>query len=252
VTGDTLEHFYKGLGQRVAIVSHRVGAVLQGPVEIQAHLVQPGPSESLEYSLDGQDWMPMQEVGRPFYRVLYQATVDTTTLADGLLPFHVRSTNDEVRTRTFVVANQHDPSPSSAEAELTFTVGKDTGWTTHKAPSGKIDVLFNGRPAGTLTADTRKEYSFNIPAASLRKVNVLSFRFAERGDGMSLNSPVLKFQNTTVRDPRDAAIQRIRIAHWGKDAIDWGGFIVGDAAPPDETPFHRKQNKFCFILEPTQ
>jgi hypothetical protein len=252
VTGDKLEHFYKGLGQRVAIVSHRVGAPLRGPIKVQAHLVQPGPSESLEYSLDGKDWMPMQEVGRPFYRALYQATVDTTLLPDGLLSFHVRSANGEVQTRTFVVANQRDPSPLNADAELTFTVGKETGWTTHKAPTGKVDVLFNGSLAGTLTADARKNYSFNIPAASLRKANVLSFRFAEPGDGMSLNSSVLKFQNTTVRDPRDAAIQRIRIAHWGKSAVDWGGFIVGDAAPPDETPFHRKQNKFCFILEPTQ
>jgi hypothetical protein len=251
VTGDKLEHFYKGLGQRVSIVSHRVGAALQGTVDIRAHLVQPGPNESLEYSIDGKDWMPMQEVGRPFYRTLYQATVDTTFLADGLLPFHVRSTTGEVQTRTFVIANQGNPSPVAADAMLTFTVGKDTGWTTHKRPSGNVDVLFNGRPAGTLDPGTRKEYSFKVPAASLRKANVLSFRFAERGDGMSLSSPVLKFENTTVRDPRDAAIRRIRIAHWGQGAIDWGGFIVGDAAPPDETPFHRKQDQFCFILEPS-
>jgi hypothetical protein len=250
VTDDKLEHFYKGLGQRVAIVSHRVGAALNGPVEIQAHLVQPGPSESLEFSVDGTEWMPMLEVGRPFYRALYQATVDTTLLPDGLLSFHVRSTNGEVQTQTLVIANQRDPSPLSVDAVLTLTVGKDTGWTTHTAPSGKVDVLFNGSLAGTLDPDTRKDYSFNVPAASLRKANVLSFRFAERGDGMSLSSPVLNVGNTTIRDPRDTAIQRIRIAHWGKDAVDWGGFIVGDAAPPDETPFHRKQNEFCFVLEP--
>ena len=250
VTGDKLEHFYKGLGQRVAIVSHRVGAALQGPVKIQAHLVRPGPSESLEYSLDGKHWMPMVETGRPFYRAIFQASVDTTRYADGLLPFHVRSTNGEIQTRTFVIANQRDPSPLNIDAELTFTVGKNTGWTTHKAPTGKVDVLFNRRSVGTLAPSTRKEYSFKIPAAIICKANELSFQFVERGDGMSLSSPVLKFHNTTVRDPRDAAIRRVRIAHWGKDAIDWGGFIVGDAAPPDETPFHRKQNEFCFVLEP--
>ncbi|MCF6284043.1 MAG: hypothetical protein L3K26_02485, partial [Candidatus Hydrogenedentes bacterium] len=36
VVGERMEHFYKGLGQRVAILSHRVGAPWQGQVEIQA------------------------------------------------------------------------------------------------------------------------------------------------------------------------------------------------------------------------
>jgi hypothetical protein len=246
--GEKLEHFYKGLGQRVAIVSQRAGAPLQGEIKVQAHLVQPGLDESLEYSLDGSKWMPMREIGRPFYRALYEATVDTRLLADGLLPFRVRSSSGEVRTREYVIANQRDSAPGNVGAELTFSVGSDTGWTTHKAPGGKVEVLLNGRLAGTLDPAARRKYSFNIPAASLQRANVLTFQFAESDDGMSLNNPVLKFQNTTIRDPRDAALRRVRTAHWGKGAVDWGGFIVGNAAPPDETPFHRKQNQFCFVL----
>ena len=111
-----------------------------------------------------------------------------------------------------------------------------------------MDVLLNGHLVGTLDPDARRKYSLHIPAASLRKANVLTFRFAEPDDGMSLNDPILKFQNTVIRDPRDTALRRVRTAHWGKDAVDWGGFIVGNAAPPDETPFHRKQNEFCFVL----
>jgi len=249
VKGDRLDHFYKGLGQRVAIVSHRAGAPLQDEIKVQAHLVQPGVDESLEYSLDGKDWMPMQETGRPFYRATYEVKVDTRLLPDGLLPFRVRSSSGEARTREFVVANHRGPSPVQVDATLTFSVGSDTGWTTHKVPSEQVDVLLNGHLLGTLAPDARRKYSLHIPAASLRKANVLTFRFAEPDDGMSLNDPILKFQNTVIRDPRDAALRRVRTAHWGKDAVDWGGFIVGNAAPPDETPFHRKQNEFCFVLD---
>ncbi len=252
VVGDKLEQFYKGLGQRVAIVSHRVGDRLQGRVEVKAHLVQPMPDESLEYSLNDTDWLPMTEIDRPFYRTVYQAAVDSKSLADGLLTFSVRSTSGEVRTREFVVANHRDPAPFKQQATLSFAVGSDSGWTTHKAPSSKIDVLFNGTEVGTLEPDARKEYSFTIPASNLRKANVLSFRFADPDDGMSLGSPVLTVQDTAIRDPRDMAIRRVRTAHWGKAAVDWGGFIAGNAAPPDETPFHRRQNVFCFVLDSTQ
>lgn len=252
VKGEKLDHFYKGLGQRVAIVSQRAGAPLQGEIKVQAHLVQPHRDESLEFSLDGKEWMPMREIGRPFYRALYEATVETRLLADGLLPVRVRSSDGEVRTREFVVANHRDSAPFKVGAELTFSVGSDTGWTTHKAPTGKVDVLLNGNVVGTLAPGARRKYSFNIPAASLRRANVLTFQFAESRDGMSLNNPVLKFESTTIRDPRDTALRRVRTAHWGQDAVDWGGFIVGTAAPPDETPFHRKQNRFCFVLSSKQ
>jgi hypothetical protein len=249
VAGEKLEHFYKGLGQRVAIVSHRVGAPLQGRVELKAHLVQPTADESLEYSLNGTDWMPMTEIDRPFYRALYRATVDSSSLADGLFTFSVRSASGEVRTRDFVVANHRDAAPFQMDASLSFAVGSETGWTTHKPPDGEVDVLLNGTVVGTLEAGARKEYSLAIPASSLLKANVVSFRFAEPGDGMSLSSPSLTVQNKVVRDPRDLAIRRVRTAHWGDAAAEWGGFIVGDAAPPDETPFHHRQNLFCFVFD---
>jgi hypothetical protein len=252
VAGEKLDHFYKGLGQRVAIVSHRVGAPLQGRVEVKAHLVQPTADESLEYSLNGTDWMPMTEIDRPFYRTLYRATLDSTSLADGLITFSVRSTSGEVRTREFVVANHRDASPFQMNGSLSFTVGSETGWTTHKPPDGKVDVLFNGTVVGTLEAGARKEYWLTIPAPILRTANLVSFRFAEPGDGMSLGSPSLTVQNRVVRDARDVSIRRVRTAHWGSAAVDWGGFIVGDAAPPDETPFHRKQNVFCFVFDTTE
>ncbi|MDG2130552.1 MAG: metallophosphoesterase N-terminal domain-containing protein [Fuerstiella sp.] len=248
VKGEQLEHFYKGLGQRVAIVSHRVGAPLQGRIDIQAHLVQPMPNESLEYSFNNTDWVPMTEVGRPFYRTVYQATVDSTALSDGLLTLRVRSTNGEVRTRKFVVANDRTASPIQADALLSFETGSDTGWTTHKAPGGEVDVIFNQTVVGTLDPNSRRKYSFAIPAAKLRKANILTFRFNDADDGMSMGSPVLTVQNAEFRDPRDAAIRRVRTAHWGDTAVEWGGFIAGNAAPPDETPFHRRQNVFCFVI----
>jgi len=44
------------------------------------------------------------------------------------------------------------------------------------------------------------------------------------------------------------AIRQVKAAHWGEAAADWGGYIVGNVQPPDETPFDRRQNLFCFIL----
>ena len=248
VQGEKLDQFYKGLGQRVAIVSHRIGAPLQGRVAIHAHLVQPDRNESLEYSLNGEDWIAMREVSRPFLRAEYQATVDTASLPDGLLTFHVRSTTGEVRTREFAVANRRDLASVKTDGVLHFAVGSPTSWTKPQAPDSATQVLFNGEVVGTLDAKARKMYSLKVPASLIRKANLLSFRFAGADDGMTLSSPVLALGETELHDLRDVALRRIKTAHWGSEAAEWGGYIAG-SPPSVESPFHRKQNVFCFVLE---
>ena len=89
-------------------------------------------------------------------------------------------------------------------------------------------------------------------AAGLRSVNTLSFRFTLPSDGFSFGSPQLTLGGKVFRDPRDDAIRQVRLAHWGDDAEDWGGFIAGAAEPPDESPFHRRQNVFCFLVAPAE
>ncbi len=249
VSGEKLDFFYKGLGRRVAVVSHRVGAALEGRVMLQAHLVQPQPDEVLDYSLNGGDWKAMREIGRPFYRAVYEATVDSTSLSDGLLRFSVRSSaSGEVCSRLFVVVNGGDSSAFEADALLTLSVSPATNWITPRAPAGAVEVLFNGQVVGVLQGRVRKEYSLGVPASYLKEANTLSFRFGEPGDGMSIGSPVLAFRERTVRDPRDEALREVKAGHWGDKAAGWGGFIVGEAEPPDESPFHRRQNVFCFVL----
>ncbi len=249
VTGETLEHFYKGLGQRVAIISHRVGAAWKGRVNIQAHLVQPQPGEQLEFSTNGMDWQRMHEVKRPFYRAVYAATVDSTSLPDGLLNLTVRNAGDgETRSCAVVVSNRRDAARIQTDGSLEFTVNPPTDWTTPRAPNGKVDVLLNGTVIGTLEPKARKAYSFQVPANKILRANTLSFRFSRPGDGMIVSSPILKLGKTVLRDTRDKALRLVRAAHWGDAAADWGGFIVGDTEPPDETPFHRRQNVFCFVV----
>jgi hypothetical protein len=249
VQGEKLKSFYKGLGQRIAIVSHRIGAPLSGTIQFQAHLVQPRDGESLEYSLDGTDWQTMKEIGQPFYRTLYQATIDTKGLADGIREIKVRSTSpEEIRSRSFVVANDRSDQRYSADAVLSFTVANPTDWTTARAPTGKAEVLINGTVVGELEQGKQKSYAFPVASKLLRRVNLLSFRFAQLDDGITLTSPSLTHQDLTYRDPRDEAIRQIKAAHWGEAAVDWGGYIAGNAQPPDETPFDRRQNIFCFIL----
>ena len=65
---------------------------------------------------------------------------------------------------------------------------------------------------------------------------------------MTVTAPVLKCDKTTLRDTRDMALRQVKAAHWGDAAADWGGFIVGEAEPPDESPFHRRQHVFCFVF----
>tara|TARA_B100000686_G_C16771646_1_gene965563 strand:- start:166 stop:2100 length:1935 start_codon:yes stop_codon:yes gene_type:complete len=253
VRGEKLEQFYKGLGQRVAIVSHRVGAAWKGRVTIRAHLVQPLEGEQLEYSINDRDWMKMQETGRPFYRAMFAATVDTASVPDGLLNLRVRNARDgEIRSRVVVVANGRSASPVRTGGTLGFTVGAPSnGWTKAQAAAGKVDVLLNGKSVGSLEPGIRKSYTFPVPADALRLANTLSFRFSMQGDGMTITAPVLKYDKATLRDIRDKALRLVKSAHWGDAAADWGGFIVGEAEPPDESPFHRRQNVFCFVFGKT-
>ena len=249
VRGEKLESFYKGLGQRVAIVSHRIGAPISGRVTLRAHLVQPQTGESLEYSLDGTRWQGMKETGRPFYRALYQATIDTTALSDGLQEIIIRSSSTgEVRSQPFVVANNTRDKRYNGDALLSFTVATPTDWTTARAPVGKAEVLLNGAVIGELEQGKHKTYVFPVASKQLDQVNLLSFRFAEAQDGITLTSPSLTHNDVIYRDPRDVAIRQVKAAHWGEAAADWGGYIAGNVRPPDETPFDRRQNIFCFIL----
>ena len=105
------------------------------------------------------------------------ASVDSTSLPDGLLDFSVRSTmTGEVRSREFVVVNGGASSTFETDASLTFAVGPASGWTPPRAPTGKVDVLLNGKSVGVLDANASKEYTFDIPASYLGTANTLSFR----------------------------------------------------------------------------
>lgn len=250
VKGEKMDYFYKGLGQRIAIVSHRMGAAWTGHVKLQAHLVQPQPNETLEYSLNNNDWKPMRKIGQPFYRTLFTADIDSTSIPDGNLNFKVRSTTtNEVRSRKYVIANGTNPMTFNDDALLTFSVGKtNANAKNRKAPTGKVDVLFNSKVVGQLAAQSLKDYSFPIKASNLEVANTLSFRFSDTRDAMSLSSPVLKFQGKVLRDPRDEAIRQVRTGHWGNAAANWGSFLAGSPDSLDETPFQRHQSRFCFVL----
>ena len=249
VRGEQLDYFYKGLGQRVAFVSQRVGAVWRGAVELRAHLVQPQPGERLQYSLDGASWTPMAEAGDAFCRKLYSTEIETRSLADGLLTVSLRSTrSNEVRSQVMVVANGVQTPRQPAAAELRLTVAPPSQWTPPRAPAERTELRLNGQLVGHLEGGAHGEVAFPIPAKVLRTANVLSFHFAAADDGCSLGSPVLIYRDQPLRDPRDRALREIKTAHWGDEAADWGGYLVGAVAPPDETPFHRRQNVFCFVL----
>jgi len=245
VRGTSLECFYKGLGERVAVVSPSYGAAANGVVRLRAHLVQPQAGESLVYRVGGSDWRPMAEVARPFYRAVFEAEWDSTGADDGIVEFEVKSLpGGEVRSSRLVVNNGKAHRPYAGDATLTFAVGKVT--TARRAPSGKVDVLFNGTPVGVLVAGRRQGYSFPVPGKLLRRVNALTFRFGIRGDGMSITRPLVTFGGKAIEDPRTAAVTKVRVAHWKKGVEAWSGFVVGGERYEDS--FSLRQQVFRFVL----
>ena len=245
--GGELDHFSKGLDQRVAITSHRVGALIYGPARLEAHVVQPRPNETLEYSFDGENWTRMKPVGRPFYRATFTALIDAASLPEGLVDLHVRSSlTNETRRRQLVVANGKTQTRYTNSATLAFSTAARLQ-KTPIAPKSAVDVLFNGKIVGKLEGGALKDYSFEVAANRLRRVNTVRFRFEESTDGMNISNPELTFRGVPLLDPRAAAVKEVRVSHWKKEATDWGGFVVGDG-DLIASPFLRKQNTFCYVL----
>ncbi len=247
VRGKKIDQFYKGLGRRVEINSHREGDFWKGKIRVQAHIVQPSADEQLEYSLNGKDWTGMGKTGEPFYRRSFEAEIDSEILRDGFVNLQVRSTDTKEASSVKVVsANGNRSQISAPDGVLKFSVGK---WrNAKKAPSGKVEVLFNDRVIGELKADKAGDYSFPVASSLLQKANLLSFRFASDGDEMGISQLTLKCGDATYRDPVDEAIREVKSKHWGPGSVDWGAYIVGNGRL-GENSFTFKRNAFLFVLK---
>lgn len=244
VKGTVLDCFYKGMGERVALVGPAYGGAVTGAVTIRAHLVNPDPEDALSYSVDGASWKPMKEVARPFCRALYEGNWDSTSAPDGLIELKVKNTrNGETRTAVFVVHNRDDGAQAAAEALLTFSVGDVIA--AMNPPKGQVEALMNGVIIGTIAPNRSKEYVFKVPAAQLKTVNTLTFRFAKVGDGMTITYPFLTVNGMTNEDPYCAATRAARLKHWAANLVKQSGCIVGDGI--DEGGFALKQNVFYFL-----
>ena len=245
VQGESLECFYKGLGERVAIVSPGYGSLLSGQVTLQAHLVRPQDGEALEFSVAGGDWQHMTQVGRPFYRALYEATWDTNDLPDGLVEVSVRSMPDgETRTRMFVITNGKSSQASPVGATLTFSVGNVIG--SALAPPAPVQVQVNGTAVGAIEAGHKGECSFQVPANVLSKVNVLTFDRAALDEPFTITHPSLTLGEKVIEDPTSAAVRQVQLNHWGEEVVSRAGFVIGD--DPYETSFCMAQERFYFVL----
>ncbi len=242
-----MEQFYKGLGRRVEIISHRIGDFWTGEIKIKAHVVQPEPDEKLEYSLDGKSWTEMTAIGEPFYRRLFEAEIDSGNIPDGFANLQVRSSiTGETSSTKIVSANGKQAEVSAPDGILKLSIGK---WrNARKSPSGKVEVLFNHQVIGELKANKSQDYDFPIAASLLQKANLLSFRFADSGDEMGISHVTLKCGDTVYRDTRDEAIRDVKSKHWGPASVDWGAFIVGQGRLA-ENSFTFKRNTFLFVIE---
>ncbi len=247
VQGEKIEQFYKGLGRRVEILSHRTGDPWIGETKIQAHLVQAKPGEELEYSLDGTDWKLMQTTGEPFYRRSFETVIDSKTLADGFAHLQVRSTlTKETAHLKCVSTNHQQTNKITSSGILKFSVGK---WrNARKTPGGKVEVLFNHQIIGELEANKTGDYSFPVETTLLQKSNILNFRFTSNDDQMGISQLTLKYENHIYHDTFDEAVRTVKSKHWGAASSDWGAYIVGDGHLSENT-FTLKRNRFTFVLE---
>ena len=229
------------------INSHREGDFWKGKIKVQAHIVQPSADEQLEYSLNGKDWTGMKKTGEPFYRRSFEAEIDSEILRDGFVKLQVRSTDTKETGSVKVVSvNGNQSKVSAPDGILKFTIGK---WKyAKKAPSEKVEVLFNDQVIGELKADKAGDYSFPVVSSLLQKANLLSFRFAGVGDEMGISQLTLKCGDSTYRDPADEAIREVKSKHWGPDSVDWGAYIVGNGRLA-ENSFTFKRNVFSFVLK---
>jgi hypothetical protein len=217
-------------------------------VTIQAHVVQPEAGELLEWSMDGETWTPMEPTDRPFYRAVFEFTMDASELLDGLHQLQVRSTRTgETRVLEVVIANGAEPAALTTGGTLAFNM---TAYSNRvpAAPKSAVKIQFNDVVLGEIPPGAVKDFVFDLPAASLRKSNILQFRFDDPKDGMRIGCPVLTIGEQSIFDVRDRAIREIKQAHWGDEAVHWGGYNVGDGLLL-ETPFVRHQDTFCFVLE---
>ncbi len=245
VTGTSLECFYKGLGERVTMVSPEYGSPLSGQAALQAHLVEPQPGETLEFSVAGGQWRPMTETGRPFHRAIFAATWDTAEVADGLAEVSVRLTpGDEIRTQVFVVNNNRPSPPTDTDATLTFAVGTVIGASL--APAAPVQVLVNGTAVGSIAAGRKGDCSFSVPATVLRKVNALTFDYPAPDQPFTITHPFLTIGDRILTDPLSAAIREVQLNHWDENVVSRAGFAIGD--DPYQTSFVMARGSFHFVL----
>ncbi|MCK5804875.1 MAG: metallophosphoesterase, partial [Lentisphaeria bacterium] len=244
VRGVELDCFYRGLGERVAIVSPAYGAGATGRFTVSADLLQPQTGEALQFSVGGGDWQAMKEVSRPFYRARFEGVWNTPSMLDGLVGLKVRCMpGGETRSHVVIVDNRRAKAPAK-DGVVIFTAGRVIG-AVHRF-RGKVSVLLNGESIGSLAPGKRGECSFPVPENVLRKVNTLTFQFADPGDRISISSPVLHVGGKAIEDPRALAMHKVRANHWPEKIVRRAGFVLGDDTP--ESSFASRQDAFRFVL----
>jgi hypothetical protein len=135
----------------VSILSPSQSAVVSDSVLISATAIDNVGIKKVEYGIDGAGWTLMVSVGDD----IYQATWDSTTVADGLQTITVRATDarknkgqDSVMVTT---ANGNVPPPPTAEYELFIEIDYMAG---HYPTQGVLDYIewyyLGNNPTGDL------------------------------------------------------------------------------------------------------
>ena len=146
--------------------------------------------------------MPLKLASREELWSTWKGTVDTSLAYDGDRVVHVSSRlGDDVSTcdiHYLVLNGRAEPYRADAPAKLTFQVRGV--YATAK------EILFNGKPLGTVAAKTpdKTVLSFDIPSDRLAKVNRVTVR---TGGPFRLANVKLEYKKHAFYDLRYAAFE---------------------------------------------
>ena len=214
------------------VASPSASSVQSGKVDIEVVVLDFG--KRLELTTQYADHSaPLKLASREELWSTWKGTVDTTKAYDGDRVVRVSSrAGDALSTcdvRYVVVNGRPEPYRADAPATLKFEV---------RGLRGASEVLLNGKPLGTIPADTPNgtTLSFDIPRDRLTKVVQVTVRAGARQNVIRVGPIWLEYKKKELHDLRYASFDRQSISGvptaFAEPKKDWYFCLPERVAPP--------------------
>jgi hypothetical protein len=214
------------------VASPSASSVQSGKVDIEVIVLDFGKRLALTAQYAG-DSVPLKLASREELWSTWKGTVDTAKAYDGDRIVGVSSrAGDAVSTcdmRYLVLNGRPEPYRADAPATLKLEV---------RAVHGAHEVLLNGKPLGTIPANTPNAatLSFDVPRDRLTKVVQVTVSAGGRRNVISVGPIWLEYKKKKLHDPRYASFERHSIGGAAVAGVepkrDWYFCLPPRVAPP--------------------